>query len=71
MRIPQGQPLELNESGLDGPMTCHRCESIMVHEKFYGYEEHFWGWRCISCGDIVDRIVLENRSSMVDGVLRR
>ena len=42
----------------------------MVYEKYYGFEEQFWGWRCIGCGDIVDEIVLENRNSMAVGALR-
>jgi hypothetical protein len=36
---------------------------MMIYQKFYGYCEHFFGWKCISCGDIVDRLVLENRRS--------
>ena len=42
-------------------MKCHRCGSVMVYERFYGPEEHFLGWRCISCGEIVDEVILENR----------
>jgi hypothetical protein len=71
MRLAEEQPLKFNKSGLDGPMMCHRCEGTMIHEKFYGHQENFWGWRCIICGDIVDRTVLENRSSMAVGALRR
>jgi len=33
----------------------------MVYEQFYGSQEHFWGWRCIFCGEIVDDVILENR----------
>jgi hypothetical protein len=36
----------------------------MVYEKYYGIEEQFCGWRCICCGDIIDRIILENRGAM-------
>jgi hypothetical protein len=35
----------------------------MVYEKFYGPHEHFWGWRCIFCGEIIDPVILENRGS--------
>ena len=42
-------------------MRCQRCEGKMVYEKYYGDGEHFWGWRCLCCGDILDRIILENR----------
>lgn len=42
-------------------MKCPHCDSTMVYEKFYGSQEHFWGWRCLFCGEIVDDIILENR----------
>ena len=42
-------------------MKCDRCGSVMVYEKFFGPEEHFSGWRCILCGEILDEVILENR----------
>jgi hypothetical protein len=33
----------------------------MNYERFYGPHEYFCGWRCISCGEIVDEVILENR----------
>lgn len=42
-------------------LNCHRCGSVMVYEKFYDTHDHFWGWRCILCGEIVDQVILENR----------
>jgi hypothetical protein len=33
----------------------------MVYERFYGPHEHFSGWRCVLCGDIIDQVILENR----------
>jgi hypothetical protein len=44
-------------------MKCHRCGSLMVYERFYGPHEHFLGWRCVLCGEIVDQVILENRQS--------
>jgi hypothetical protein len=38
-------------------MKCDRCGSAMIQEKFYGPQEHFFGWKCIYCGDLI----LENR----------
>jgi len=61
---------EVNKIDPDARMKCHRCESIMIYQKFYGPQEHFWGWRCIWCGDIVDSLILENRGSMAVGALR-
>ncbi len=42
-------------------MKCHRCGGTMVFEKFYGICEEFFGWRCIFCGEIVDKVIMENR----------
>ena len=44
-------------------MKCDRCGGSMAYEKFYGHHEHFVGWRCILCGDIVDQVILENRQT--------
>jgi hypothetical protein len=44
-------------------MKCDRCSGVMVYEKFYGAQEQFFGWRCIHCGEIIDQVILENRTS--------
>jgi len=44
-------------------MKCHRCGSVMVYERFYGPHEHFGGWKCILCGEIIDQVILENRQT--------
>ncbi len=44
-------------------MRCHRCGSVMVYERFYYSHEHFSGWRCILCGEIIDQVILENRQA--------
>ena len=44
-------------------MKCNRCGGFMVYENFYSPVEDFFGWRCISCGEIVDQVILENRIS--------
>ena len=51
----------LNLSSKEDAMRCHRCGGIMVLEKFYGICEHFFGWRCLACGEIFDQVILENR----------
>ena len=43
-------------------MKCYRCDGIMIYEKFYGLYEHFWGWKCLLCGEIVDEVIMENRN---------
>lgn len=42
-------------------MMCHRCGGMMIYEKFYSDGEHFFGWRCVICGEIVDGVILGNR----------
>ena len=42
-------------------MKCHRCGGMMIYEKYYGDCEHFFGWRCIACGEVIDPVILENR----------
>ena len=42
-------------------LRCTRCGGIMSYEKFYGDCEHFFGWRCVVCGEIIDQVILENR----------
>ncbi len=71
MQLQEKQPLKSKVMNTSNPMKCHRCESIMVYQKFYGPDERFWGWRCICCGDIVDQVILETRGSMAVGVIRR
>jgi hypothetical protein len=39
----------------------------MVYQIFYGPHEHFWGWRCIFCGEIVDQVILNNRQLQRSG----
>ncbi len=44
---------------------------MMFYDKFYGSQDHFWGWKCIICGEIFDQIILENRMNTKDGRARR
>ncbi len=44
-------------------MNCSRCSGLMAYEKFSGPEiEDFFGWRCISCGEIIDEVIFKNRT---------
>jgi hypothetical protein len=46
---------------MEAIMRCGRCDGIMVFEKFYSQENSFFGWRCLYCGEIIDKVILENR----------
>ena len=48
-------------------MQCQRCEGLMVSERFYDLLDdtgrlHFEGLRCLVCGEILDSLILENRT---------
>lgn len=42
-------------------MKWGKCGGLMAYEKFYSEIEDFFGWRCITCGEIIDQVVVENR----------
>jgi hypothetical protein len=46
---------------------CPRCRGTVIYEKFYGFEEPFWGWKCLLCGEIIDPVILANRQLMRAG----
>jgi len=44
-------------------MKCQKCGGLMSYESFISQEvDDFSGWRCISCGEIVDEVILKNRA---------
>jgi hypothetical protein len=40
---------------------CHRCAGLMVQEKVF--ELGSFGWRCVSCGERIDALVLAHRQN--------
>lgn len=50
-------------------MLCLRCRGLMVHDHCEDFLEvrgpiSVGVWRCISCGDIVDPVILKNREKL-------
>lgn len=43
---------------------CLRCSGAVIYDKFYGPHGHYWGWKCLICGEIVDPVILANRQMM-------
>ncbi len=47
-------------------MKCPKCKGLMTYERFMDMEEssnfYFYGWRCLSCGTIVDSTIVANKS---------
>ena len=51
----------------DFVMGCPRCHNLMVEETFVDLHvspraSTFTGWRCVICGEILDPIILQNRT---------
>lgn len=42
-------------------MTCPKCKGRMHTETHYDFVRSFDAWKCSSCGEIVDKIILTNR----------
>ncbi len=47
-------------------MRCPKCDNLMVAEEFIDYRQsgkfNFIGWRCLSCGLILDPVILLHRT---------
>ena len=39
---------------------CHRCGGLMVQEKVF--ELGLFDWRCVSCGERIDPVILAHRA---------
>jgi C4-type Zn-finger protein len=51
-------------------MQCPRCTGLMVFEQFINKTESnavysYDGWRCVVCGEILDEIIIKNRTQPV------
>ncbi|MCP9440687.1 MAG: hypothetical protein NNA20_09600 [Nitrospira sp.] len=44
-----------------GITHCHRCGGLMVQEKVI--ELHLFEWRCVSCGERIDPVILAHRQA--------
>lgn len=51
-------------------MKCPRCGGLMSHERMMGEEgsmapgSYFEGWRCVHCGEVIDPLILFNRTKI-------
>lgn len=56
-------------------MQCTKCEGLMVLDDLIDMRESsipMWmrGWRCVSCGNIVDPLILRHRMVQGAGAMR-
>lgn len=54
-------------------MTCERCHGLMVGERIcdlQGTNSDLCanGYRCLLCGNVVDKTILENRRRSMDAI---
>ena len=42
-------------------MFCPKCSGRMTFERFQEFSDSFDGWRCVNCGEILDRVILQHR----------
>ena len=45
-------------------MKCSRCDGLMVQDDSFDLFDspvRTWTWRCVSCGDVVDPVILKYR----------
>jgi hypothetical protein len=59
----------------EGLMHCTRCDGLMVTDSLIDLLESsipMWmkGWRCVSCGNIVDPLILKHRMIQQAGAVR-
>ena len=64
---PEGRGVSRCATESDFVMGCPRCHNLMVEETFVDLQvspsvSSFTGWRCMSCGEILDPIILQNRT---------
>lgn len=55
-------------------MNCPRCKSMMVPHFIYDAYVDFAGsglgaWRCVSCGNVVDPVILQNRQRVAPATI--
>ena len=56
-------------------MECNRCDGLMVSDNLIDMREScipMWmkGWRCVSCGNIVDPLIQRHRMIQQAGATR-
>jgi hypothetical protein len=69
--VGSGRPTRVEEV----PMRCTKCEGLMVSDHLIDIRESsipMWmrGWRCVACGNIVDRLILRHRMIQRAGATR-
>lgn len=56
--------------------TCFRCQGLMAPESCFNLhydagEMEILTWRCLQCGELIDPVILQNRTNPLPNVGRR
>jgi hypothetical protein len=54
-------------------MKCPRCKGLLVRDRLLDLQDTAWhidAWRCVSCGEVLDAVILANRRGRRAGQLR-
>ena len=57
-------------------MTCSRCDGLMMMERFDDIRDdtgqnNFLAWHCLICGEILDQVIITNRTNHVKPLRHR
>ncbi|MEY4528801.1 MAG: hypothetical protein RL768_2520 [Nitrospirota bacterium] len=69
-----GRPDNLFYSGWESDETCTRCGGLMVVEHYIDLQDDtgqigLTAWRCMSCGEVIDPVILQNRERPAPNLL--
>jgi hypothetical protein len=53
-----GQIITVGDEGL----RCGRCHGRMIPDTYPNGVQSFWEWKCMSCGEVIDPLILSNRA---------
>jgi hypothetical protein len=51
----------------DPHLTCHRCQGLFAQTFYLDIDDTnsangFWALRCLQCGEVIDPLILKNRT---------
>lgn len=50
-------------------MRCPKCKGRMHMEKYYDFVRAYDAWRCSVCGELIDSVILQNRSRHIKAAI--
>jgi len=50
-------------------MDCQRCHGLMCLERLCDMGDVSYAWKCINCGDLVDKTIMSNHARVHEMIL--